>query len=220
MTRPGGGRPAHGRAGTTSGSGDFGRSRSATTLECGEDISRRASVPRGGNSSKLTAGPGCIADERRLCYQVNTVTSRCSRASTSREGCSWPRHAIGRRRVMQADRVTVPPGASVPRQRPARRGEERPVAVLQLWTPDRAAEHPHLVAEGGVLELELRDAPSVGEHSEQANEHEVGEGSQGARMLPATLNESGTEYWSPTRPVWTACDRLARLDAPWGRVCG
>src|ERR687897_627024 len=69
-------------------------------------------------------------------------------------------------------------GPSVPRQRPARRGEERPVAVLQLWTPDRAAEHPHLVAEGGVLELELRDAPSVGEHSEQANEHEVGEGSQ------------------------------------------
>ena len=90
-------------------------------------------------------------------------------------------------------------GPSVPRQRPARRGEERPVAVLQLWTPDRAAEHPHLVAEGGVLKLELRDAPSVGEQSEQANEHEVGEGSQGARMLPATLNESGTEYWSPTR---------------------
>ena len=68
---------------------------------------------------------------------------------------------------------------------------------------DRAAEHPHL-AEGGVLELELRDAPSVGEHSEQANEHEVGEGSQGARMLPATPDESGTEYWSHPRVADTS----------------
>jgi hypothetical protein len=58
-------------------------------------------------------------------------------------------------------------------------------------------EHPHLVAEGGVLELELRDAPSVGEHSEQANEHEVGEGSQGARMLPATLMRAEPSIGAP-----------------------
>jgi hypothetical protein len=46
-------------------------------------------------------------------------------------------------------------GRLVPGEHPARRGEERPVAVLELWAADRAAEHLHLVAQHGVLQLEL-----------------------------------------------------------------
>ncbi len=45
------------------------------------------------------------------------------------------------------------------RQRPARRGEERPVAVLQLRAPDGPTEDLDLVAEDGILELELGHAP-------------------------------------------------------------
>ncbi|MBI3317855.1 MAG: cytochrome c biogenesis protein ResB [Candidatus Omnitrophica bacterium] len=37
----------------------------------------------------------------------------------------------------------------IPRERPARRGEERPVTVLQLRAPDGPAEDLHLVAEDG-----------------------------------------------------------------------
>jgi hypothetical protein len=38
-------------------------------------------------------------------------------------------------------------GPQIPRQGPARRREEHPVAVLELGATDRAPEHPHLVAE-------------------------------------------------------------------------
>jgi hypothetical protein len=45
-----------------------------------------------------------------------------------------------------------------------------------------------MVTEAGVLELELRHAPTSGQDSDEANEHEVGEGSQGARCyLPASI---------------------------------
>lgn len=46
-------------------------------------------------------------------------------------------------------------GPTVSGERPARRGEERPVAISKLGAADRAAENLHLVAEHGVLELEL-----------------------------------------------------------------
>ncbi len=36
------------------------------------------------------------------------------------------------------------------------------------------------MTEDGVLELELRHAPTSGQDSDEADEHEVGEGSQGA----------------------------------------
>jgi hypothetical protein len=64
------------------------------------------------------------------------------------------------------------------------------------------------VAEDGVHQLELRDAPTSGEHSHEANEHEIDEGSQGASMLPTGVDQSGTEFWSPTRIVvaGAACD--------------
>jgi hypothetical protein len=55
------------------------------------------------------------------------------------------------------------------------------------------------VAEDGVLQLELRDAPTSGEHSHEANEHEIDERSQSASMLPTGVDQSGTEFWSPTR---------------------
>src|SRR5918995_7027272 len=137
MTRPGGGRPAHGRAGTTSGSGDFGRSRSATTLECGEDISRRASVPRGGNSSKLTAGPGCIADERRLCYQL-TERMACGGQELRSKGCVLPgashssRSSFERRLAgvhhhrVKLERTPLPQNLERPVPRPQRRSVYHP----------------------------------------------------------------------------------------------
>jgi hypothetical protein len=53
------------------------------------------------------------------------------------------------------------------------------------------------VAKGGVLELELRHAPPSGEHCDHADEHEVAEGSQGARMLPTSVNQSGIEFGAP-----------------------
>jgi hypothetical protein len=67
------------------------------------------------------------------------------------------------------------------------------------------------VAEDGVLQLELRHAPTS-EHSEQSDSHEVGEGSQSARMLHAIVNQGGTEFWTPQ-------DHLSLLlaVAPWRR---
>ena len=79
-------------------------------------------------------------------------------------------------------------GPPVPGERPARSGEEPPVDLVELRTSDGAPEHHHLVAEDGVLQLELRHVSPAGEHSDKANEHEVDEGSQGARMLPASVN--------------------------------
>ncbi len=46
----------------------------------------------------------------------------------------------------------------------------------------------HLVAQDGVLELELRHTPTSGEPSDETNEDEVDEGSQGAGMLPTSVN--------------------------------
>jgi hypothetical protein len=73
-------------------------------------------------------------------------------------------------------------------EHPARRGEERPIPAAKLRPADRTSEHLHLVAEDGVLELELRHAPTSGEPSDETNEDEVDEGSQGAGMLPTSVN--------------------------------
>ena len=61
------------------------------------------------------------------------------------------------------------------------RGEERPVTVLELRAADRPPEDPHLVAQHDVLVLELGDVPASGEDADDADEDEVGEGSQDAR---------------------------------------
>jgi hypothetical protein len=79
-------------------------------------------------------------------------------------------------------------GPMVSGERPARCGEERPVPVAKFGPADRTSEHSHLVAEDGVLELELGHAPASGEASHATNEHEVDEGSQSERMLPASVN--------------------------------
>jgi hypothetical protein len=94
----------------------------------------------------------------------------------------------------------------IPRERPARRGEERPIAALQLRALDAPAEDLHLVAEDSVLELELGHAPPAAEHSDRADEHEVGEGSQGSRMLPASAVTAEPTFGSPhdTRPAGEA----------------
>jgi hypothetical protein len=53
------------------------------------------------------------------------------------------------------------------------------------------------VAEDGVLEMELGHAPSPGEHSDRAYEHEVDEGSQGSRMLPASAVTAEPSFGPP-----------------------
>ncbi len=72
-------------------------------------------------------------------------------------------------------------GPTLPAQRAARGGKERTIPVAKLRPVDRASEHLHLVTKDGVLELELCDDPTPGEQPDEAHEHEVREGSQGAR---------------------------------------
>ncbi len=95
-----------------------------------------------------------------------------------------------------SDELAVPPkqrlgcdherGPSVPGEGTTRRREERPIAVLQFRAPNGPPENFHLMAENGVLELELGHAPPTCEHSDHADEHEVDEGSHGPRMLPTS----------------------------------
>ena len=54
-------------------------------------------------------------------------------------------------------------GPTVAGQRPARRGEERPIVVLELGAAHRAAKNSYLVAKNGVLELELGHTPTCSE---------------------------------------------------------
>jgi hypothetical protein len=54
-------------------------------------------------------------------------------------------------------------GPTVAGQRPARRGEERPIVVFELRAAHRAAKNSYLMAKNGVLELELRHAPTSSE---------------------------------------------------------
>jgi len=73
-------------------------------------------------------------------------------------------------------------GPSIPGEGPARRREERPIPVAKKFRPaHRPPEHIQLVAEHGVLELELRHAPPRREQTHEANQKEVRERSQGAR---------------------------------------
>ena len=54
-------------------------------------------------------------------------------------------------------------GPTIAGQRPARRGEERPIVVFEVGAAHRTAKNSYLVAKDGVLELELRHAPTSGE---------------------------------------------------------
>ncbi len=93
------------------------------------------------------------------------------------------------------------------------------------------------MTEGSVLELELRHAPLSGEHSEEADEHEVREGSQGAGMLPASVKGAEPNSGPPhdagehTPPIRVFDPHRPRLDpgigafesyenqSSWGNGC-
>ena len=93
--------------------------------------------------------------------------------------------------------MTMNESPSVPRQGPARRREQHPVAVFDVRTSDCAAKHLHLVTEHGVLKLELPDGPSPGELPNEAHKHDVGEGSHAARMLPTTVTQARSRVLEP-----------------------
>jgi hypothetical protein len=59
------------------------------------------------------------------------------------------------------------------------------------------------VAEDGVLELELGEAPTSGERPDPTDEHEVDEGSQGPRMLHASAVTAEPGFGPPHAPVAT-----------------
>jgi hypothetical protein len=84
--------------------------------------------------------------------------------------------AVPAKKRLGRDHVRRP---TVPGERSTRRGEERSVPVAKVRTPDRAPEHLHLVPEDRVLELELRHVSTPGKHPDEADKHEVEEGSQG-----------------------------------------
>lgn len=90
-------------------------------------------------------------------------------------------------------------GSPIPRQGPTRRGEERPIPVANLRTPDRPAVDLHLVAEDGFLSYELGNVPTLGERPDEANQDEVREGSLGARMVPAPAARN--RVLDPDRPA-------------------
>src|SRR6266511_2617322 len=111
----------------------------------------------------------------------------CLRSRLGRAGSARASPAV---RPLPPDQLPVPAKERLGRhherrppvsgKRPTRGGEERPVPVAKVRTRDRAAEHPHLVPEDCVLELELRHAPSSCHYPDETDKHEVEEGSQGA----------------------------------------
>jgi hypothetical protein len=60
------------------------------------------------------------------------------------------------------------------------------------------------VAEDAVLKLELTHTSASAEESDHPSEHEVDDGSLGARMLPTAVNHAGTEIWSSASSAGTA----------------
>jgi hypothetical protein len=119
--------------------------------------------------------------------------------SASRAGRPGPSPAVG---PPPPDEVAVPAkqclrrdherGPPVPGEHPARRGEEHPIPVFELRSADGSAEHPHLVAQNCVLELELMDPSAPAQESDQPNEQEVDDRPQGAgdaTCLPRSRRE-------------------------------
>jgi hypothetical protein len=91
---------------------------------------------------------------------------------------------------------------AVPGECSARRREERPIPIAKLRAADRPSEHLHLVAQDGVLELKLGNAPMSGERPDEAKEDEVDEGSQRARMLPISVNQTAeSSFGAPHLPI-------------------
>jgi hypothetical protein len=90
-------------------------------------------------------------------------------------------------------------GPKFPAEHAARRCEERPVPVSELGPADRPSEHHQLVMKDGVLELELRHASTSSEQSDEADEHEVGQGSQGAMDATRPMHQPWNRILEPYR---------------------
>ncbi len=72
--------------------------------------------------------------------------------------------------------------------------------MFELGSAHGATEHSHLVTEHDVLELSWDTLPLPGEGSDESNEDEVDQGSQGARDVtcPAPI-KCRTGFWIHTR---------------------
>ena len=140
----------------------------------------RACGARPGSSRTPIWGSLCPDEIRRL-----RIEGRSAGASTTVGPLATHELSVPAKDGLRPDHERSP---SLPGERPARRGEERPIPVAKLRPADRTSEHLHLVAQDGVLELELRHTPTSGEPSDETNEDEVDEGSQGAGMLPTSVN--------------------------------
>ena len=81
-----------------------------------------------------------------------------------------------------------------PAERPARGGKERSVAIPEIGAADPPPENPHLMAEHGVLKLELGHACASGKCSDQPDEHVVDEGSQGGDNATCRQRSGGAEF--------------------------
>jgi hypothetical protein len=92
---------------------------------------------------------------------VGFAARRSSRASPTVGPIPSDELAMPSKERLGRDHERGPP---VPGQRPAHRGEEGPIPVAKLRPTDGAPEHLHLVAEDGVLKLQLRHAFTSGEH--------------------------------------------------------
>jgi hypothetical protein len=98
--------------------------------------------PRRSRSSELEERPGHGPDPGFLCPTASTTVGPLATHELS----------VPAKDGLRPDHERSP---SVPGDRPARRGEEGPIPVAKLRPADRTSEHLHLVAEDGVLELEL-----------------------------------------------------------------
>ena len=70
------------------------------------------------------------------------------------------------------------------------------------------------MAEDGVLELELRNAPTPGEQTDETNQEEVRERSQGARDATDQRHSTRNRVLEPHTQSW------APVSARWGTVAG
>lgn len=179
---------------------------------CSEELAPRRAGPPGcgpeASSAKDPpdrARPDPDAELSELALDPDTPPPRVLSAETDDEighlGTQWrPTRASSPVGPLASDELAVPPhqrlggdherGPSVPGEGPARRREEHPIPVAKLRPADRPSEHIHLVAEHGVLELELGHAPPSGEQTDETNQEEVCERSQGARDATDRVNQA------------------------------
>jgi hypothetical protein len=142
--------------------------------------------------------PRVLSAQAENQFSCLALDRRSTRGSPAVSPLSPDELAVPAKERLRRDHERGPP---VSGEGSARRGEERPVVVFELRASNRATEHPHLVAKHGVLELELRHAPTSGECSDEANQGKIDDGSQGAGDATYQRQSWRSEYWSPTGNV-------------------